>query len=226
MRSGGSSYGDEHNSAHGEKGLSEYDRRNAFEKGLKGEHANEYQKGAYGTSKDQTIGHHDTANHYAHQNHAAKAHRGASFSNKKGHDEGSKTTGYHKVLNKDEFKKEHSFYDKADRRGFFNRHGDFDTQHSAKEDSFKEGGNHKSGVRENEYGARGQTDKGKFIGENEGYKGARGYDKYNKNYEDYAANRGQNRDSVNGYTEGDKYASIWIEGRQSTETENFANDVF
>lgn len=207
MRSGGSDYGDFHNSASGEESISDYFKSDAYSKGLKGQYANEYYKGLYGVSGARNSGNHDLANHYFNQHHAAKANRGGSFANENGHDKGSKTSGYHKVLNKDEFKKDHSFYDKADKNGFFNRYGDFDAQKAAKEGSFKKGGHHNSGVSSNEYGAKGQSNKGRFEDASKGYNGARGFDKFSKNYQDYAEKGGKSDGSVKGYSEGDKFDS-------------------
>lgn len=183
----------------------EYSNRNAYANGLKGQYANEYHKGLYGVAGARNRQDHDAAKHYANQNHGSKAHRGGSFSNAKGHDKAEKTTGYHKIINKDELKKDHRFYDKADRRGFYNRYGDFDAQQNAKEGSFKSGNHHDSGYKENEFGSKEVSDKGKFAGENEGYNGARGFDKYFRNYQDFGEKGEKIYGAVSSYSEGDNF---------------------
>lgn len=172
---------------------------------MKGSHGNERHNGVYSISDSKLNGNHNAANHYANQHHTGNAHRGGSFSNEKGHDNGSKTTGYHKVLHKDEFKKDHSFYDKADKKGFFNRYGDIDVKKSAKEDSFKEGEHHDSGFKNENYAAKGESDKGKFVGENKEYTGAKGFDKFFNNHQDFVKNGGKSYGSVEGYAKGDKF---------------------
>lgn len=171
---------------------------------MKGQNGNEHQAGQYGVNGAKSTENHDAANHFSNQHHAAQGHRGGSFSNEKGHDKGSKVTGYHKVLNKDEFKKDHSFYDKADKKGFFNRYGDYDAKKVAKEGSFTKGGQQDSGFKGSEYGSKGETDKGKFIGENKGYNGAKGFDKFFNNNQDFAVKGGKTQNSEQGYSEGDK----------------------
>lgn len=170
---------------------------------MKGSQGSEHHDGLYSISEAKQNGNHNAANHYANQHQSGNAHRGGSFSNEKGHDKGSKTTGYHKVLHKDEFKKDHSFYDKADKKGFFNRYGDFDAKKSANEGSFKKGGNHDSGFKGENYGIKGESDRGKFVGENKGYNGAKGFDKFFNNHQDFAAKGEKSYGSVNGYAKSD-----------------------
>lgn len=49
---------------------------------------------------------------------------GGKFNEKKSHKKGSKTLGYHNVFHKEEYKKVHIFYDDADHRGSFKKHGE------------------------------------------------------------------------------------------------------
>lgn len=107
-------------------------------------------------------------------------------------------------MNKDEFKKDHSFYDKADKKGFFNRYGDFDAKKVASEGTFKKGGQHESGFEKSGHAAKGETDKGKFEGENKEFNGAKGFNKFFNNYQDFAEKGGQVQNSEKGYAESDK----------------------
>lgn len=204
MKGYGANYGDVHKSAHGEKGSSGYANNDAFSKGLRGLHARDHQKGHYDINGGRKIGNRDEANQYSSEHQAGKAHRGGSFAQEKSHDKGSKTTGYHKVFHKDEYKKDHTFYDKADQRGFFNKYGDFEAKKVANEGASKKGAHHDSGFKEIQHGAKGESDKGRFIGENEGYKGAKGFERFFKNYQDFAEKGGKSSGSEEGYAKGDK----------------------
>ncbi|KAJ8951721.1 hypothetical protein NQ318_012571 [Aromia moschata] len=184
-KTGGQSYGDLERASHGEKGARGYSTIEEFEKALKGAKDNEQNKGFYKASGGKN--------------------GGGSFSDKNHSKKGSKTTGFHNVYLKDDYNKDHSFYDKADKRGYFRRYGDYRGNKHAQEGGFKNGRNHDSGFYGASTGAKGYTDKGKVFDEERGYKGAAGDEKYYQNGEEYAGNQGKNFGKEKGFAEGEKY---------------------
>lgn len=62
-----------------------------------------------------------------------------------GHKKGEKTHGYHKKANKDEYHKEHKFYDDHHKGGHSEKHGDHHEHHGHKAQHHKKGGKHHEG---------------------------------------------------------------------------------
>lgn len=172
-----------------------------FANGLKGKYGHNDAKGFYGLEGGKKFTEGGASNSYADHHQNRKSHRGGAFSDAKGHDKGSKTTGYHKVIVKDEFKKDHSFYDKADKRGNFNKYADYDANAKARQGAFKNGANHNSGFKGVGYSSKGASDKGKFEDENSGYKGAEGEEKYYDRQAEFGNKGGKSFGSVTGYSE-------------------------
>lgn len=206
MKSGGSAFEDAERAVRGEKGEKGYFHQDAFEKGLKGAHENDEKKSFLNKSGGLQIGAYDVAVHFGNNNKKGSANRGESFSAKKDHKKDSKTTGYHNVYHKDEYKKDHSFYDKGDKSGHFRRYGDYDAKKGDKEGSFKKGGHHDSGFKEGDYGVKGFSDKGRYLDEDQGFKKAAGHDKFYQNSAEYAKKGGSASGKEEGYASGDKFA--------------------
>ncbi|KAJ8922829.1 hypothetical protein NQ315_007864 [Exocentrus adspersus] len=205
LKGGGSSYKDSKKSSRGEKGDRGFLSREAFEKALKGSHDKEQKKGFLSKSGGVKAGKFNLGGRYAGKHQKAKGYKGASFYGNDDHKKKSKTTGYHNVYHKDEYKKDHSFYDKADKGGYFRRYGDYDARRGQKEGAFKKGGRHGSGYKQGDFGAKGYKDKGKFQDESEGYKKASGRDKYYQNKAEWAKKGGRAFGKEGGYQEGDKF---------------------
>lgn len=61
--------------------------------------------------------HYDEADSHKEHHESGKKQKGGKHGHKKFHKKGSKTTGYHKKANKDEYHKEHKFYDDKHEEG-------------------------------------------------------------------------------------------------------------
>lgn len=72
------------------------------------------------------MAHEDEARRYKEQEASAHAAKGEQFSRNEGHKKGHRTSGYHNVYHKDEYKKDTSFYD--------DEHVDSQQEHYGKED--------------------------------------------------------------------------------------------
>ncbi|XP_044729333.1 homeotic protein proboscipedia-like [Chrysoperla carnea] len=202
-KGGGEQFNAEHFSKQGEKGEKGYKSKHDYEKGQKGHHGNEHHKGYYDENAGHKAGHSDSGAYYDEGHQAAKAAKGENFHESKGHKKGSKTTGFHNVYHKDEYKKDHTFYDEADVRGHHEKYGDEGAHHSSAAGGFKKGGSHDSAFLEKENGKQGHYDKGHNDQAHKGYKGQSGQEEYYSDLEAYKKNNEQSDGKEYGYKESD-----------------------
>lgn len=187
----GSKHENEHHQSQGEKGDKGFKKALGWDKGSKGHNEKANQKGWYGVGGGDKKGHHDEEQHWQAKAVEGKAEQGGQFKEQKGHKKGEKTSGYHKVYKKDEFKKDHEFYDHADRKGHFNKYGNYDTNHFNDEGGYEKGGHEKYGYHADEHGNKGKYDKGKYDNADRGHKAQRGGNNFYKNYEELVKKAGQ-----------------------------------
>lgn len=102
------------------KGYKNFD---SFGKGKKGEYDEEH----HSENEDAKNGHkaqsHDASKKHGSHHKQENGENGGKFNENKYHNRGNRTTGYHNVFHKDEYKKVHTFYDDADHRGSFKKYG-------------------------------------------------------------------------------------------------------
>lgn len=189
-----SKYGSEDHSSQGNKGGSGYNKLFGWDTGKKGEYEKGDHKGWYGEKGGKKQGHHELGEKWSAKEAAGKANKGESFKEAKGHKKGEKTSGYHKVYAKDEFTKDHDFYDKADHKGHFDKYGSFDAKHEDKESDFKKGGKHQSGYEADEQGKKGYYDKGAHDEHELSYEGDHAENDFHKNYEEFVKKAGEHDD--------------------------------
>lgn len=79
---------------------------------------------------------------------------GGKHGHKKFHKKGSKTTGFHHKANKDDYHKEHKFYDSEEKKGDHKKYGSDHEFHEAKKGSHKKGEKHDSGYDEGHKGTK------------------------------------------------------------------------
>ncbi|KAL0868311.1 hypothetical protein ABMA27_007837 [Loxostege sticticalis] len=156
----GSDYGEEHHSAHGEKGSKGYDSKGHHAEGESGHYGKEHSEGFHSEGEGEKGSHHDEADAYGKHHESGESYEGGDHGHKKHFSKGEDVTGYHKVFHKDEFKKDHDFYDVADNSGHFNKHGYEKEHHGSEEGAHKEGGQHDSGFDKGEFGKEGYHAKG------------------------------------------------------------------
>lgn len=77
---------------------------------------------------------------------------GGKKGHKKFHKKGSKATGYHKKANKDDYHKEHEFYDSEDKKGDHKKYGSEHEYHEAEKGEHGKGDKHESGYDEGHKG--------------------------------------------------------------------------
>ncbi|XP_063927798.1 RNA-binding protein EWS-like [Zophobas morio] len=202
-KGGGSSYSDANQSAHGEKGSTGYKTAEEYDKGAQGQHDSKGHKEFYNEQGGNKANHHDQAAHYGQKEEASKGSQGSHFSQSKSHKKGSKTKGYHRVHHKDEFKKDHSFYDESDASGQFSKHGDYDANHASHKGGFEKGGHEDGAYQQGEQGVKGFVDKGHFNGQNSGFKGEEGKEAFYKNFQDFGKKGEEQEGKEFGYSKKD-----------------------
>ncbi len=121
----GSEYGEEDFSKKGEEAHKGYKNNHEFEKGEKGHYEKGDHQSHYHHEGGKKGSEFDEADHYGEHHEGEKASKGGKFGEKKKHKKGSKTTGYHNVFHKDEYKKDHTFYDDGDHKGTFHKYTNF-----------------------------------------------------------------------------------------------------
>lgn len=77
---------------------------------------------------------------------------GGKHGHKKYHKKGSKTTGFHHKGHKDDFHKEHKFYDSEEKKGDHKKYGSEHEFHDSKKGEHKKGEKHDSGFDEGHKG--------------------------------------------------------------------------
>ncbi|XP_032522445.2 filaggrin-2-like [Danaus plexippus] len=194
----GNNYNVEHHSAHGEKGSKGHHSKGHHEKGIAGHYGKQHKEGSFHESEGGHKAHHDEADAHGKHHQAGESYKGGDHGHKKHFSKGEEITGYHKVFNKDEFKKDHDFYDVADDSGSFKKHGYNSAHHGSEGGAHKEGGHGDSGYNKGGFGKAGFKSKGyvdesdashsKEDGEESHYKHGEGYGKkggshYEKEYE-------------------------------------------
>lgn len=135
----GSSHNSEHKSSHGDSGDKGYKSHKASEESLKKNYHQTGDKNYYKDGAGFNTGHVDAANYYSGNHAGSRGYKGGEFSQKVGHNKGSKTTGFHKVYHKDEYKKDNEFYDDAHNSGHFKKHANEGSNHQSAEGGQKSG---------------------------------------------------------------------------------------
>lgn len=151
----GSEYSEENHAANGEKGSKGYNSKGHHAKAESGHYDKEHNEGYSSEADGEKKGHHDEVDVHGKHYEAGNSYKGGDNGHKKHFSKGEDITGYHKVFHKDEFKKDHDFYDVADNSGHFKKHAYENEEHGAKKGGHKEDGHHDAGLDKGSYGKAG-----------------------------------------------------------------------
>ncbi|GBP83055.1 hypothetical protein EVAR_31855_1 [Eumeta japonica] len=204
-KGGGSDYGEEHHNAHGEKGSKGYNSKGHHAKGGSGHYDKEHNEGFYHKGEGEKAGHHDEKDHHGSHKEAGESYKGGDHGHKKYHKKGEDITGYHKVFHKDEFKKDHDFYDVADNSGHFKKHGYSKSHHDSEEGGHKEGEKHDSGFDEDGFGKKGYLAKGHHDDSDLGHSAEEKHQNHHNHHEDYAKKGGKSEEKSYEFDDDDEY---------------------
>ncbi|XP_017754874.1 PREDICTED: uncharacterized protein LOC108547037 [Eufriesea mexicana] len=110
---------------------------------------------------------------------------------KKGAHGNQENSGYRNVYHKDEYKKNHDFYDNDDHGGHSKKHGRYNEKHVAIEGTFKRGGASDANFGEAEHHKQGISGNSRINGESKGQEIRRGYDGFLQNFQGFAKQTGR-----------------------------------
>lgn len=189
-----------YHSQNGEKSVVDYNKNHAYDKGQKGSFENQNHKNQYQQNGGNKNGYYDSADGYKSQHSEGKGSKGGNFEVSGYHNKGQKTTGYHKVYHKDEYKKDHTFYDESDKKGHYSKYGNAENKHQAEVGGRKLGGNSASGYRNNLYGKQGFAEQGRNDAASNGHDNASGRETYESGRTTFAENGDKGDSRQYGYS--------------------------
>lgn len=192
-KEGGSKYNQEGRKRKGFVTDKGYKNSDSFGKGHKNEYDEKHHSEHLDENKAKKAAAHDTSNNYGNHHESLRGDKGGKFNEHKMHKKGAKTTGYHNVFHKDEYKKVHTFYDDADHRGKFkkfgNQHELYDSNKGSSEDHHHHDGGHENQQRSK----NGNYKKGQHDQEHKKYNKAHGHDKEHYDEEQYSNENGSKK---------------------------------
>ncbi|XP_076231310.1 uncharacterized protein LOC143177323 [Calliopsis andreniformis] len=166
-------------------------RVGSFEKGQKGDQLKTKQKTEYTEAGGKKRKHSDRDNNSRYEKEQATRERGASYRKKGSGNVDRKAAGFHNVYHKDEYNRDHDFYDNDDQGGHLKKHGRYKEKHVAIEGTFKKGNDRDSGFDEAELHKEGVARKSQVEGESKGHDARRGYDGFFENFQGFAKQGGR-----------------------------------
>lgn len=146
--------------------------------------------GHYDENGGNKKSHSESAGQYGDYDEAAKVNEGSNFDQQSHHKKGEKTTGFHNVYRKDEYKKDTDFYDEDHKSGHYDKHSSSGKHHSSADGGFEKGQQHDLGYEDREKGKDGFYDKGHESTHHKGSKSHQGDDSFYNNHSDYAIANG------------------------------------
>ncbi|XP_028039535.1 uncharacterized protein LOC114249993 [Bombyx mandarina] len=188
-----------HHAEHGGKTTKGFSTDHFVDKGGKGYKIDEHHKKEYEDAGGNKKKHHDHAGHQGSHEEEAHGSRGSHFGEKKGHKKGHKTKGYHNKYHKDEFHKEHKFYDDFHKSGEHHRYGKFHAKHASNESGKKKAHRVDAGHDYVERGKKGYSNKGHTDADHKGYDGKRGHEEHHAHHSDHGKKGGKEGGSHWGY---------------------------
>ncbi|XP_030020730.1 sarcoplasmic reticulum histidine-rich calcium-binding protein [Manduca sexta] len=204
-KGGGNDFGAKHHSEHGEKGSKGYHSKDHVAKGESGHYGNEHKEGFYHEGEGGKKGHHDEVDAHGKHSASGESYKGGDHGYKQHHSKGEDITGYHKVFHKDEFKKDHDFYDVADNSGHFKKHGFENEHHGSEKGAHEKGGHHDSAADKGEFGKAGSYAKGHIDDLHKGHSAEEGADSHYNHHDDFGKKGASSHEKDYAYGDDDDY---------------------
>lgn len=146
--------------------------------------------GHYNNEGGQKKAHGETATHYAEHGAEEKGTKGENYGQVKYHKKGHKTSGFHNVYHKDEYKKDTDFYDEKHDGGNYEKYGSNDEHHRNAEGAYEKGLQHDSAYNHGHHANQGGSDKGQHHKHHQGHSHQKGDDSYYRKEADFDKNSG------------------------------------
>lgn len=191
---GGVDYDSEHYYLEKDKGDNGYKFFDGLKKGKLGEHAVNNQQGYYDSDGSRKAGRVNNSHFYKDKNGVTRAVKGENVDVKSSFNKGSKTTGFHNVHHKEEYKKNKQFYDEAHKSGSYRRYGDFGAVLLAAAGAGEKGNRYDNQHQHYDYGKHGNNENGSLYETLKEYGAGNGYDGYYNNNSKYGKSGGASHD--------------------------------
>ncbi|CAH0390104.1 unnamed protein product [Bemisia tabaci] len=189
-KDGGKKFVEAHKAEQGEKADKGFKKEEAYEKGESEKHGHE-EKAAHVSEKGgDKKGHVDQAQHYGEAHEGNVGGKGISVVKKGGHKKGHKSSGFHKVHHKDEYKKDEVFYDEGHDLGEQEEHAHEEEQHKEEKGAKEKKGHLDAGYHESHGAKKGEQDEGHNYHQSKGHKGEAGQQEHHGEEEEYAKKAG------------------------------------
>ncbi|KAL1459633.1 hypothetical protein WDU94_011597 [Cyamophila willieti] len=198
-KGGGDSYDSAHHKEHGQSHDKGYKDYNEYDSKDKTKYGKEEDKGFYKGKDGHKKHHYNEGDKYDEHHNKKKGSKGSKYGSSGYHKKGHKTNGYHNIFHKDEFKKEHKFYDDAKKEGFFDKYGNYHKKHGTKGGGKHDTGFHESGYDSSHHGKDGLYDKGFTAHANKGHDGKSGHSSGFSNFDDLDKKFGHDEEKKYGY---------------------------
>lgn len=163
-----------------------YDKDHVYDNAYHGDHGFEDEGSFYGEDGGSDQGFFDDAESGGFHHEKSDGEKNSKFGEKKGHKKGSKTTGYHNTLHKDEYTKDHTFYDNAKNKGHFDKGGNFGENNYENDEGYEKGSHRHSHSDEDHHGKKNSEDKGYLVADDIGHHYEYGDNTYHDDNTDYS----------------------------------------
>ena len=190
-------HSEEEASSHGEQGQKGYSSHKDFDQGDKQHLENDFEAGDFHDQAGYDKAHEDSGGEHDSHNEAEEANEGAKFGKTEYHKKGHKTTGFHNVYHKDEYKKNSEFYDEDHDGGNYDKYGGYDSHHEDAKAGYVKNNRHDAAHDHAGHSSKGEYDKGREQSAHAGHEGAKGEESYRKGHSDYS--EGHAHKHSNGY---------------------------
>ncbi|XP_011501462.1 PREDICTED: protein argonaute-2-like [Ceratosolen solmsi marchali] len=195
----------EDNSAHGEREEKGYGSQHEFDRGENEDREAAHQEGEYKEEAGHEGGHDESNSEYDAHDEAEAGQEGANFGKKAYRKKGHRTSGFHNVYHKDEYKKDTDFYDEDHNGGHYENYGAFDAHRKDEAAGYEKGGKHDSAYDLGKHGQEGYHNKGLEHNLRKGHQGAEGEDTYREEHTDYDKKAARHHANQHGFKQAHGY---------------------
>ncbi|KAI5726719.1 hypothetical protein M8J76_007426 [Diaphorina citri] len=203
-KDGGKKFVQAHKAQGGEKEEKGYKKEEVFDKGLAEKHGHEEKKAEISEKGGEKQGHIDQSKHYGEAHKANEGEKAFSVVKKGGHKKGKKTSGFHKVHHKDEYKKDEVFFDESHDGGEHEESAHEQEKHANEKGGSAKKGHIDSSYHEHHGNKKGEQDHGKHYKEEKGHQKEAGHSGHHDEQSEYAKKAG--------VEEGEKYGHADVGG--------------
>lgn len=195
----GNDYGSKGQKEHGEKGYKGYAKSHKYGNGDAGDYHTEKYESFSVSGEGGHKKHYDEALERGKDYEQGHGYKAGDHGHKASHSKGEEGEGYHKVFDKDEFKKDHDFYDGEKHERDFQKYGNGHTDHGSDAGGYKKGGSHESGHDASGFGKGGFIEKESRDEHDTSHSGEKGGESSHYHHGDIGAKGGYHAGKRYGY---------------------------